>query len=616
MNLLKVLGKVNQIEKISFLKILDKYSDAQRANNTKIDKILAEGDNELKKVGDSNITELFYMLKNEYAQYLSCELRFSDLQLDLIAEIFTRDGNQMMSRDWFQKLYKNSLSTLKKKTKLIEQEIEDEKSELSPERKRDYIIYRNCIKTAYTNDKLNNREEHISWEERTILQALASSLSLSGEEEKAITYSVVPLKQHDINDIINALKEAGVLFYSRKTNTIFVPDEIVYQLRKIFGIELPHKYLRRILQHLRPPEVNLIARRHNIDTKLSIPEKILEIMSQGVNVTSMLSTDMFQDKVHKSERAKRLQDLIVKDLDIQLPKLGRSLEERIALLLDHLRNQEKEDSTSLSKDGFHQLISLLVDFKADIAKVVKSEFELQDEEVMQVELLGDYGIGPRDLLYLLQKEELIEFCKLNGINSRGNHVLNIINSFRNVKDLYLDNYIEVGRRDLNYLKEIGLEIKEAELGSVYENLTKEIFSALGFNVNEKLRGQLNTTRSQMDILLDLGNNEVIVVECKSIKDKDYNKYASVSRQLKAYEGLCQKNKYNVSQVILVSNDFSEDFISECEYDPDLDISLLTSADLIKIHEGFKESKMDALPVRLITKGGALNGERIVKALNR
>jgi hypothetical protein len=36
----------------------------------------------------------------------------------------------------------------------------------------------------------------------------------------------------------------------------------------------------------------------------------------------------------------------------------------------------------------------------------------------------------------------------------------------------LDNYIEVGRRDLNYLKEIGLEIKEAELGIVYENLTK------------------------------------------------------------------------------------------------------------------------------------------------
>lgn len=219
-------------------------------------------------------------------------------------------------------------------------------------------------------------------------------------------------------------------------------------------------------------------------------------------------------------------------------------------------------------------------------------------------------------MYLLQKEELIEFCKLNGISSRGNHVLNIINSFRNIEDLYLDNYVEVGRRDLNYLKEIGLEIKEAELGSVYENLTKEIFTALGFNVNEKLKGKLNTTRARMDILLDLGNNEVIVVECKSIKDKDYNKYAAVSRQLKAYEGLCQKNQYHVNQVLLVSNDFSEDFISECEYDPDLDISLLTSADMIKIHEGLKESNMEVLPVRLITKGGALNGERIVKALNR
>jgi len=46
------------------------------------------------------------------------------------------------------------------------------------------------------------------------------------------------------------------------------------------------------------------------------------------------------------------------------------------------------------------------------------------------------------------------------------------------------------------------------------------------------------------------------------------------------------------------------------------ISLLTSSDLLKIYEGLKESHLDELPVRLITKGGALNGDRIVKALNR
>ncbi len=40
MNLIKVLSRVNQIEKISFLKILDKYSEENREKNPKIDKNL------------------------------------------------------------------------------------------------------------------------------------------------------------------------------------------------------------------------------------------------------------------------------------------------------------------------------------------------------------------------------------------------------------------------------------------------------------------------------------------------------------------------------------------------------------------------------------------------
>jgi len=616
MKLLKVLSKVNQIEKIAFLKILDKYSEELREKNPKIDRILSESDNVLKKVGDSNIVELFYLLRSKYTDHLDCGLRYSNYQLDLVAEIFIRDGNQMMSRDWFQKLYKKSISNLKKQTKEVQGQIQSDKSSLSPERKRDYIIFQNCVKTAYINDVQQNRDQKITWDERTILETLAKSLGLSNEEERAIMYTVVKPEAFNIDDIINELKEIGVLFFNRKTNTVFVPDEIIYELRKILKIELPYKYLRRILKHLRDPEINLIAKKHNIGSKLSRTEKINEILHHGVNVTLMLNSDIFQDKMTKPDRAKRIQDLIIKDLDITLPKMGRSLEERIALLLDYLRNQEKDDTGSLSKDGLSKLISQLVEFKTDLNNIVKAEFELQDDDVMSVEVLSDYGIGPRDLLYLVSKQELIQFCKANEISSRGNHVLNIINNFRNMRDLYLDNFVEVGRRDLNYLKEKGLDIKEAELGVLYEDLTKYIFSELGLRVDEKLKDKLNTARAKMDVLINLGGQDLIIVECKTVKDKDYNKYAAVSRQLKSYETLCKKNGYSVNQVVLVSNDFSEDFISECEYDYELDISLLTSSDLLQIQEGFKESAMKEFPVRLITKGGALNGERIVKAMNR
>ncbi|MCK5162766.1 MAG: hypothetical protein KAQ72_03565 [Desulfobacula sp.] len=616
MNLIKVLSKVNQIEKISFLKILDKYSEDNREKNPKIDKILSDSDNVLKKAEDSNIVQLFNLLRDEYTEHLKHGIRFSNFQIELVVEIFIRDGNQIMSRDWFDRLYKKSLKNLNNQIKSIKTQIGKDKTDISSERKRDYIIFKNCVNTAYNNDIENNREQQLSWEEKTILHTLSKSLDLSREEQKAITYSIIPPDKFNVDDVINELKETGIVFFNRKSNTIFIPDEIIYLLRKILEIELPFKYLRRILKHLKDPEINLISKRHGIDRKFPRADKINAILHQGVNVTSLLKNEIFQDKTTKGDKAKRIQELITKDLDISVPKLGRSLEERIYILLDYFRNQEKEDSTSLSKDGLTKLVALLVEFKPDLKKIVKAEFELQEDEVMQADLLTDYGIGPRDLLYLLPKKELVEFSKQNKINSRGNNVLNIINSFRNIQDLYLDNYVEIGCRDINSLKDKGLVVKESELGSLYEKLTKDLFKKLGFSVDEKLRSTVNNARSKMDVLINLGGKDVIIAECKTFKDKDYNKFTAVSRQLKSYEALCKKNGYHVNQAIIVSNDFTEDFIGECEYEYDISISLLTSNDLLKIYQGLKESHLEELPVRLITRGGALNGDRIVKALSR
>ncbi len=47
--------------------------------------------------------------------------------------------------------------------------------------------------------------------------------------------SVLPIVKKDIDSLIADLKSMGILFYSRKFNTIFVPQEIVRVLRKIRG---------------------------------------------------------------------------------------------------------------------------------------------------------------------------------------------------------------------------------------------------------------------------------------------------------------------------------------------------------------------------------------------
>jgi len=616
MKLLKVLSRVNQIEKILFLKILDSFCAESRKITPQVDQILTQSANQLKNVDDANIVKLFNLLKDKYASHIEKRIKFSNYQLDIIIEIFVRDGNQMMSREWFNKLYNQAVANLKSNIKTILSQIDKENGDLSPQRKRDYTIYQDCVRTAYENDLTINREQRLSWEEKSVLYTLSKSLGLSNEEERSIAFSVLPMKKHDVDDIIGELKDAGIIFYNRKSNTLFVSDEIIWLLRDLLEIEIPKKYLRRILRHLNDPEINLIARKHNIDRKLHRNGKIKEIIKQGLNITHLLTSDIFSEKITKADRAKRIQNLIVKDLEIDLTVFGRSLEDKVANLFKYFNELEKDDTTSLSRDGFETYLKQLNESISEINNRIKEEFELHDEDVMSSEVLTDYNIGPRDVSYLLKRTELVDFCKKYGIKSRGNLVYNIINSFRNITDLYIENFECVGCRDIQTLREKGLSVKESELGSLYEKLTKDIFKKLGFNVDEKLRRELNTPRAKMDILLNLGGKDVIIVECKSVKDKDYNKYTAVSRQLKSYQNACKKKGYHVSQVVIVSTEFTEDFISECEYDYELSISLITSAGLVKLFEGLKESTLTELPVRLLLKDGILNADRIVKVLNR
>jgi hypothetical protein len=616
MKLLKVLSNVNQIEKISFLKILDGFCAESRKITPQIDQILTQSANQLKNVDDANIVKLFNLLQDKYSTHLEDKIKFSNLQIDVIVEIFVKDGNQMMSREWFHKLYSQAVSNLRSRIKTISSQIDKDNGDLLHQRKRDYIIYRNCVRTAYENDLEANREQHLSWEEKTVLHTLSKSLELSNEEERSITYSIIPLEKHNIDDIIGELKDAGIIFFNRKSNTLFVPNEIVWLLRRILKIEIANKYLRRILRHLKDSEINLIARKYNIDRKLKRNAKIKQLIEQGLDVTNLLTIGIFAEKITKPDRAKRIQQLITKDLEIDLDRIGRSLEEKVDNIVKYYNDEEKDDTTSLSRDGFEKLLQQLKEFDPNTNNQIREEFELQHENVMSSELLADYNIGPRDVIYLKKREALVEFCKKYGVKWRGNVVSNIIHSFRNIQDLYLENFECVGCRDLRSLKEKGLIVKESALGVLYEKLTKDIFQKLGFNVDEKLRREINTARAKIDILLNLGGKDVIIVECKTVKDKDYNKYTAVSRQLKSYESLCRKKGYHVSRVVIVANEFTEDFISEGEYDYELGISLITSSGLVTILEGLKESPFSELPHRLLLKDGVLNAQRIVKVLNR
>ena len=98
---------------------------------------------------------------------------------------------------------------------------------------------------------------------------------------------------------------------------------------------------------------------------------------------------------------------------------------------------------------------------------------------------------------MIVKSDLSKFIKDNGIKQRGDDILNILEHYKDVENLYLENYENVAYRNLNLLKENGITIKESELGLKFEDLTKTIFKNLGFDVDDSFKNKLNTKKDMI-----------------------------------------------------------------------------------------------------------------------
>jgi hypothetical protein len=614
MKLEKILDKLGSIEKNSFIKIIDNIISNSSQNAKEIDRILSNADKGLKSVDNQNIAKIFKLTESDFSKHLSAEFQEASSQLDILIDIVSRDGNCIMRQDWFSRLYDNEIKHLKSRIKNLKTDLENEKSELDASRKRDYQIYRACLSTAYTNDLENNRDAKITSDELSIIITLSRQLELSQEEIKLVNYSILPIKKFEILDVINSLKNIGVIFFSKKENTIYVADEMVRLLRKLREKKVADKFYRRTLKLLREPIINQIARRHNIDRKLNASQKIEEIIKEGVSYTNLLTTDIYKDGTSLTEKKKSLNELCEKGLGIKNLK-GSTLEDKIESLIQHFENTEKDEKLGMSIDGFDKMLSELNESLPKLNKQIKDQFELQDEYVLKANFLIDFNIKPRDILDLIDSSDLKKFIKDNGIKQRGDDILNSLEHYKDAENLYLENYENVGFRDLNQLKENGIAIKESELGLKFEELTKTIFTKLGFNVDEKFKKKINTKKDMIDILLNMDNNEVIIVECKTSKERGYNKFSSVSRQLKSYQNLALSNDLRITKILLVAPDFSDDFVTDVEMDTEMNLSLITAASLHKIYEAFKVSKHKVFP-HVLFRDIVINEDRIIKALNK
>jgi hypothetical protein len=614
MKLEKILDKLGSLEKNSFIKIIDNIISKNPKNLKEINSILSSSDKGLKSVDNQNISKIFSLISSEFQEYIKCEFQEITNQLDVLIDIIIRDGNCIMKQDWFSRLYDDELKNLKSNLKDLNTDFEDEKSELSISRKRDYKIYKACLHTAYNNDKINNRDAKITSDELSIILTLSKHLGLSQEEIKLINYSILPIQKIDIQEVIKSLKNIGVIFYSTKENTIYVADEMVRILRKVREKEVAQKFYRRTLILLKEPIINQIAKEHNIDRKKSYSEKIEKIINGGVPFTNLLLNNIYKMGSNLTEKKKTLNELCEKGLNISTLK-GSTLDEKINSLIEHFENVERDEKVGISIDGYDKLLTELNETLTGLNQQIRTQFELQEEYVLKADFLLDYNIKPRDILDLIEKNDLNSFIKEYGVRQRGDNILNILDHYKDVENLYLENYENVAYRNLNILKENGIIVKESELGIKFEELTKVIFKDLGFNLDDTLKNQLNTKNDLMDLLINLGNDEIIIIECKTSKERGYNKFSSVSRQLKSYQNVALKSNLRIVKILLIAPEFSDDFVTDCEMDTEMNLSLITASTLLNISEAFKTSKYTEFP-HVLFRDIVINEERIIKALSK
>lgn len=609
MKLSKVLENTNILEKNSFFKILELIIEQNKT--LEIEEIISNNNRELKNIDHENISKVFEILKSYFKTNIKSTIEASLSQTDILIDIIIRDGNCIMSRDWFYSLYEKAIAQLKIDVENFNILIESENKEIDVNRIRDYNVYKEAIKVAYFNDGENNLDFKVTSDEYSILKAVSNSLGLSNEEVRLINYSILPIEKKDIDTLIKDLKDLGVLFYSKKNYTCYIPDEIVRILRELRGKNIADKFFRRILLSQKDSVINLVARRYNINYKLERKDKINRLISNGVNIYDLLGNAIFKDDVSLSDRKKEI-NAIMESNNIQIK--GNTVGDKIEAIIEYYKLIEKDERVSISNDGYNLLVKDLNETLPSSNQLLKEEFELQQDLVLDYELLLDYNIKPLDILELIELNDLKQFCEAKEIKSRGDIIQNILDNYTNSENLLIENFIHIGNRDLNELKNNNLEIPTSEFGVKYEEITKTIFSDLGFNVDDELKAKINTSKDKIDILINLGNNEVIIVECKTIKSKTFNKFSSVSRQIKSYHDTAIKQGYRVNKTLLVAPNFSEDFIYECELQYDLNLSLISSEVLYHIWEGFKDAKQKVFPVNLLMRDVIIDDNKILKAL--
>ena len=612
MKLTNILSIVNQVEKSKFINFLDRICSEAILHDKELEKRVKSLDGQIKNASSGEIIQLFNLVLPYFEKNVKEQLAMLGAQASLLVNIICRDGNSIARLTWIETLYSKEWALIdshaKEALNLINESSNNEELDLAMR----LDIYHACIKEAYLNDEKNNRQAKISDDERGILNVLAKKLDITAEDKSAVEHLVDTIPQKGVQDCLNTLREVGLVFMSRKNQTVYVADEIVAMLNRMQGKELADKHLLRILRTLSDSELSNILKIHGKRIRgVERSEKIEIIIKMGLSASQILQQDICNVDANVNDRKERLKELI-SDLDLDLEKIGTTLDERTDLIISSLNSSSENEFNALSATGFKELFTTLQKHFPTLTSLLHKDFEIEESEELDVDKLRALSITPHDILYMLSNEDIKLVRDSMAVSKRGNPRLVIMESFADATEKLVENFELLAQRDLAGLKNESIDIAEADIGVKFEEVTKAIFEQLGLEVDEDLRRSINTSKDKADIILSLNEDDVIIGEAKTCKNGDFSKYSTTSRQVKAYVNRCEAAGMRVAQVLIVAPSFSDDFVESAEMDTEINISLLEAAGLKQILNAFKSRRNPKFSAKLFTKGGLLKADLIAK----
>ena len=611
MNLNQVLSTVNQVEKAKFISSLDRLCSEVAQTNKAIAKRIENIDGQIKHASGNDISALYEAVKDHFRESIKEQILMSSAQINLLVNILSRDGNCVARITWVETLYINEWEAINELANDLKDEM-DKVIDNDFNRAKSLCIFHKCMKEAYENDSRNNRENKITDDERGILNVLSHELNLTVDECAAIEHMVNPISRDGVQDALNQLRDMGLLFISKKRQEIFIPDELVDLLNSILGKELADKYKLRILRNLSDAELNNVLKAHNRKMRgISRIDKIKSIIHSGIDAKDLLIEDIHNPACNMNDKKERLKQLI-SDLDINVDKIGTTINERCEIIINFFKKASEHEFNVLSASGYKELLIKLETHYHEILELIKDEFELEPNEKIDTDKLKMLGITPYDILYILSNDEVKNVRDSMNLTKRGDPRLVILESFANATDRLIENYDLLALRDINSLKDAGIDISEADIGIKFEEVTKAIFEELGLIVDEDIRKEINTAKDKADIVIALSDDDIVIGEAKTSKNGDFAKYSSTSRQVKAYVNRAENVGKRVAQVLIIAPSFSDNFIESAEMDTEVNISLLEASGLKMILNAFNARRNPKFSPKLFTKGGLLKAELIAK----